>query len=523
MTNISKREFDRAVREYQQQHPGTSLSAARRAVERQADQPAPMPRRLALVPAPHDGEMMSPWVDRVAAANQVGRHQMMELLGLEPTRSAAERLRQLTEDMPDRTAERLCAATGLTPEHVRAMTANPVEVLPFDDIVEYVRTELERERTSAQAQGLPVAAGWSLPFTGTQITRLGGAQTLKTAAKNAARRLRISVRVTIYGRDGDPQQLVAVNNQGPYKTPQRTPQDTAAAAAFMPAPDTGPSGAACDCGRGYCLSGSATEYARSPWPEPVWNSIRRDTDLRTLPEEYRRRSGMHLLFARLDRHSIDDYDDVLDLTPFLVGADLGPLADVQVYATNARGKYRGSSHGALCRHADTQDGAGYGPLPSERHEILTLAELIDILRPLQRTRRAEDLHRDQDLEGRWCVYCHGYSVRRFTTAEQCSHYRTAHERWLRSPAQDEPATGPLARDPMLDVLTLAESALQSPGVQRIFDAHDRELEQQAQQALDIACPHCSAAPGSDCTDSSGRPTLTHRRRRMAADRARSSQ
>lgn len=524
MTNRSKRQLDRAIRQYQQDHPGTSLSAARRAVERHAEELTFEPRRLAIVPAPRDGESLASWVDRVAADNRVGRHEMMKLLGLEPGRSAAARLHQLSEHMPDRTAQRLYTTTGLRPELARAMAAIPpeakrTEVLPFDEVVEYLRDRLERERRRAEAEGLPASAGWSVPFIEPQITQFGGAQALRKAAKSAARRLRMSVRVTIYRSEGAQDQLITVNNQGPYKTVKGEPKDTVAAVPFTLDTDAGPSSTACDCGRGYCLSGSTADFGWSPWPEPVWYSIRPDTDLRTLPEEYRTDDDMHLLFARLDRRSFHDHNNVLDLTPFLEGAELGPLTAVQVYATNARGQYRGSSHGAMCRHAETRAAGRYGPKPSQRHEILTLAELVEILRPLDQRRGPGDLRRDQDLEARWCVYCHGYSVRRFT-ADQCAHYRAEHERWSQREAEEpnDPEPGTLDADPMIDLLTAAETALQSPRIQRIFDAHDRQMEQQAQQTLDITCPHCSAAPGSGCIDPNDSPVPAHQRRRMAADR-----
>ncbi|GGR64108.1 TniQ family protein [Streptomyces aurantiogriseus] len=466
MTSTGERELDRAIRQYQLDHPGTSLSAARRAIERRVAESAPMPRRLAIVPVPHDGESLASWVDRVAADNLVGRHQMMELLGLEPGSSAARRLRQLSEHLPERTAERLYAATGIKAEQARAMAAIPpsakaVEVLPFDEVVEHLGRQLEQARTQAQTEGLPASAPWTLAFREPQITQMGGAQTLRKAAKRAARPLRISLRVTVYRREGDSDQLVTAHNQGPYKVVKRDPVDTATAVPFTLDAHAGPSGDECDCGRGYCLSGSLARFGWSPWPEPVWYSIRPDTDLRTLPEEYRTDDGMHLLFAPLERRSLDDYDHVLDLTPFLEGAELGPLADVQVYATNARGQYRGSSHGAMCRYADTREGAGFGPLPSQRHEILTLAELVEILRPMAENNSftmpleqmlAGGLAKcDQDLEGRWCVYCSGYSVRLLTPL-QCSHYRSERERRLQSPVWDsgDPGTDAFPGAPVAD-------------------------------------------------------------------------
>lgn len=495
MTRSNDRARDRAIRQYQKDHPGMSLSDARRAVQRAAEQEqSPMPRRLPAVPVPVPGQSLESWVDKVAAHYEIGRHQAMDALGLEPGGSAAGRLRELAVDMPERTVERLCAATGIDAEEARAMAAippgqKPAQTMPLDEVVEYFRKALEHARDQAQSEGLPPSSPWTLSFIEPQITQFGGAQALRKAAKSAARRLRISLRVTIYRPEGHPEQLITVNNQGPYKTVKREPQDTAPAAPFVLDPDAGPSETDCGCGRSYCLSGSAEEFGRSPWPEPVWHSIRPDTDLRTLPEEYRRGHDADPLFARLDHRSFEDNRNVLDLTPFFEDAEIGPLADVQVYATNVRGQYRGSSHGALCRYADTRDGGGYGPLPSERHEILKLAELVEILRPLhcdQPPMELEELltgglaRSDEDLKHRWCIYCHGYSVRRFT-AEQCAHYRAEYERWS----------------------------------QRL-DA--REAALRAEQTLNTACPHCSAASGRPCTDRAGQAVPPHEQRRVEADR-----
>ncbi|MFF7884080.1 hypothetical protein ACH40F_20645 [Streptomyces sp. NPDC020794] len=62
-------------------------------------------------------------------------------------------------------------------------------------------------RDHAQSDGLPPSSPWPLSVIEPQITRFGGAQALRKAAKGAARRLRICLLVTVYRREGDPEQL----------------------------------------------------------------------------------------------------------------------------------------------------------------------------------------------------------------------------------------------------------------------------------------------------------------------------
>ncbi|GAA3711957.1 hypothetical protein ACRWOO_18330 [Streptomyces sp. NEAU-PBA10] len=488
MTSKSQREIDRAIRQYQTDHPGTSLSAARRAIERRTETFTP-PARLAHVVPPRAGESLEDWIGRLAEANEVRRHRMMELLGLEPGRSALQRLRGLAEHMPDHTVNRLHAATGIDAEQARAMAAigpKPDRKAPMsaEQAADHLHGLLAKARAQAETEGLPPSSSWSLPFVEPHITRLGGAAALRTAAKRAARRLRMSIRVTVYRREGDPDQLITVNNQGPFKTVKRDPVDTLTTTPFTDDLQPGPCSAPCDCRHGYCISGTDTYFGSTPWPGEIWNAIRPDTDLRTLPEDYRTTYDVDMLFAQLTHRDFDDYGNILDLTPFLDGAELGPLADVQVYATNARGHYRGRSHGALCQHADTRSGRGFGPLPSQQHEILPLAELVEILRPLHHSRRHQGLgdligpgaaRRDRDLEDRWCSYCGGYSIRRFATPEACAHYRAERERWSQLPDDEPRDTADDAGDPILDLLSKADSLLDSPAVQRIFDAHDRAM------------------------------------------------
>ncbi|MFF7601832.1 hypothetical protein [Streptomyces mirabilis] len=63
---------------------------------------------------------------------------------------------------------------------------------------------------------------------------------------------------------------IAVNNQGPYESMKREPQDTATMTTFTLDPEAGPSGTECGCRRDYCLSGSVATFGWSSWPEPVW-------------------------------------------------------------------------------------------------------------------------------------------------------------------------------------------------------------------------------------------------------------
>ncbi|MFE1190205.1 hypothetical protein [[Kitasatospora] papulosa] len=127
MTHRNRREQDRAVRAYKRAHPGITLEQARKAVTARAEQqqglPA-LPARIPAAPLPRPAERLDDYVKRVAAAAGVQRHRAMELLGLQPGTSAAERLNDLAAGLPDDTVRALVAATGMTPEQARAL-ANP--------------------------------------------------------------------------------------------------------------------------------------------------------------------------------------------------------------------------------------------------------------------------------------------------------------------------------------------------------------------------------------------------------------
>ncbi|MDX3695036.1 hypothetical protein PV726_32800 [Streptomyces europaeiscabiei] len=128
MTHRRNRQFDRAVREYQRENPGTTLEQARAAVTARASQEQGTPARIPSAPLPRPGETLPAYVQRVAAAAGTHRHRAMELLGLKPGTSATQRLAELTGRLPDDTVRALCAATGMTPAQARALTAPPAVI-----------------------------------------------------------------------------------------------------------------------------------------------------------------------------------------------------------------------------------------------------------------------------------------------------------------------------------------------------------------------------------------------------------
>lgn len=96
---------------------------------------------------------------------------------------------------------------------------------------------------------------------------------------------------------------------------------------------------------------------------------------------------------------------------------LGPLAGLQVYATDPHGEcagqWRGKSHG-LCQHQHR--------LNMDSHKLMSLEEFL----PLH---QQDPGYRPYTSSG-WCSKCGGYALRRLT-AEQFDHYadcmRRAHE------------------------------------------------------------------------------------------------
>ncbi|MFJ4880801.1 hypothetical protein ACIP93_37095 [Streptomyces sp. NPDC088745] len=123
MTDPRRREQDRAVRAYKRAHPGITLAQARAAIAARSGPCPGLPARIAGAPLPRPGERLEEYVKRVAVAAGVQRHRAMELLGLEPGASATERLDQLADGLSDAAVKALVAATGMTPQQARALTA----------------------------------------------------------------------------------------------------------------------------------------------------------------------------------------------------------------------------------------------------------------------------------------------------------------------------------------------------------------------------------------------------------------
>ncbi|MET8816425.1 hypothetical protein ABZW47_31045 [Streptomyces sp. NPDC004549] len=124
MTNPRNRQHDRAVRQYQREHPGITLDQARTAVAARSGPRQSLPPRIPAAPLPRPAERLEGYIQRVAAAAGVQRHRAMELLGLAPGSSATERLDHLTRgELPDDAVRALVAATGMTADQARALTA----------------------------------------------------------------------------------------------------------------------------------------------------------------------------------------------------------------------------------------------------------------------------------------------------------------------------------------------------------------------------------------------------------------
>ncbi len=128
MTNPRNREQDRAVRAYKREHPGITIEQARKAVAARSDRQQSLPDRIPDAPLPRPAERLEGYVKRVAAAAGVQRHRAMALLGLEPGTSATERLDHLASGLPDHTVRALVAATGMTADQARALTAPPAAI-----------------------------------------------------------------------------------------------------------------------------------------------------------------------------------------------------------------------------------------------------------------------------------------------------------------------------------------------------------------------------------------------------------
>ncbi|MEW1762423.1 hypothetical protein AB0393_38720 [Streptomyces cyaneofuscatus] len=124
MTHRRNREHDRAVRAYKREHPGITMDEARAAVAARSGRQPSLPARIPAAPLPRPAERLEGYIQRVAAATGVQRHRAMELLGLQPGASAIERLDDIAAGpLPEQTVRALTAATGMTGDQARALTA----------------------------------------------------------------------------------------------------------------------------------------------------------------------------------------------------------------------------------------------------------------------------------------------------------------------------------------------------------------------------------------------------------------
>ncbi|MFF3788028.1 hypothetical protein [Streptomyces sp. NPDC001933] len=291
---------------------------------------------------------------------------------------------------------------------------------PRSEVVAVLQDRLERARKAVEGKGMPRDAPWSVPVIQPEVGQFGGAEAVRSAARAAARKAGIKVRTYATCRaDNAAEQMVVIGNRGGLPQPRTAPGPDPRWPAFTLNEDAGP-GHECDCGNEPCLSAGLTRAAQERWLISDWYSLTPLTDLRTLPAEQRSRDR-DALFARHRSHSWDDH--ILDLSPFREGSmELGPLGDVQVYATNPHGRYKGRSHGVGCRYAESV---------GEQHEILTLADFVPLLpEPVRHSPDGYDsladifkemMYADRSAD-RWCHSCGGYAVRRLSP-DQCAYYQ----------------------------------------------------------------------------------------------------
>ncbi|MGW0866917.1 TniQ family protein [Streptomyces sp. NPDC002611] len=144
MTNPRNREHDRAVRQYKRAHPGITMDQARAAVAARSGRQPGLPARIPAAPLPRPAERLEGYIQRVAAATGVQRHRAMELLGLAPGTSATERLDELAAGpLPDHAVQALTAATGMTADQARALTAPRTTAGQAPDLENLARRLLE--------------------------------------------------------------------------------------------------------------------------------------------------------------------------------------------------------------------------------------------------------------------------------------------------------------------------------------------------------------------------------------------
>lgn len=175
MTDRRNRQFDRAVREYQRAHPGTTLPQAREIVAARASR-QDLSARIPAAPLPEPGETLAGYVKRVATAAGIHRHRAMELLGLEPGTSAAARLDELAAGLPEAAVRALCAATGMTPDQAHALTTPAPAKDATDTLPERARQVLDGKTFQRGGEGK---------------TRLNGAALARLFAQTAQRPLLI--------------------------------------------------------------------------------------------------------------------------------------------------------------------------------------------------------------------------------------------------------------------------------------------------------------------------------------------
>lgn len=291
------------------------------------------------------------------------------------------------------------------------------------EVVSVLHTRMHKAKEHAAARGMPQDAPWSVAVVQPEVNEFGGAEKVRSAARAAARQL--GIRIHTYAADPDdrsPDQLVVIGNLGAQFRPRPEPQADPRWPAFAPVrdPEASPE---CGCQQGPCLSAGLDVAAEEEWLVADWLSLTPTTDLRTLPAELRSRDPEAFLASSCSRAGSDGR---VDLSPFQEGAPLGSLGDVQVYASNPHGYYRGLSHGVGCSWAQ-EVGA--------QHEILSLAEFLPLLPAAEPQFDPgfdtlaefweQTLFKDRSGE-RWCVSCGGFAIRRLTP-EQCAYYRRCHE------------------------------------------------------------------------------------------------
>lgn len=394
---------------------------ARRAFEEHCDDKhaAPTPLEAALAAVPLVRTSAGQWMAKTTAGaytvRQSGEGFTVELPG-------GARLQGTFNSRPE---AQICIArtvgviTAGQAEAARLSVRSPAR--PRHEVVPVLHTRLRKAKEHAAARGMPHDAPWSVTVGQPEVNNFGGAEKVRSAARAAARQL--GIRIHTYTTDPNNRsldQLVVIGNLGTQFRHRPEPQADPRWPAFAPVRDP-EAGAECDCRRGPCLSAGLNVAAEEGWLVVDWLSLTPTTDLRTLPAELRSHDPEAFLASSRSRAGAR-----IVLSPFQDGAPLGPLADVQVYASNPHGYYKGLSHGVGCSWAQ-EVGA--------QHEILTLAEFLPLLPTAEPQSgqgfdtlaelREQVLFKDRSGK-RWCVSCGGFAIRRLTP-EQCAYYRRCHE------------------------------------------------------------------------------------------------